>query len=151
MKILIIVFIFLSFSGYAKTEVSKIIPQGRFAPLYGIEKNQKDLLIKSFRMDVFPVSMNNFNQFLQNNPNWKKENIVHVYADKNYLTQKKSAGNSPVVFVSWFAANAYCECNGARLPTIDEWEYVAMSDETLKDARKKVSYNQYILDWYENL
>jgi len=23
----------------------------------------------------------------------------------------------------------YCECQGKRLPTMDEWEYVAMADE----------------------
>ena len=51
--------------------------------------------------------------------------------------------------MSWFAAKTYCECQDKRLPTVDEWEYVAMADETTKDARVKPSYNEQILAWYE--
>ena len=51
--------------------------------------------------------------------------------------------------MSWFAAKAYCECEGKRLPTMDELEYAAMADETVKDARIKKSYNEQILNWYE--
>ena len=32
---------------------------------------------------------------------------------------------------------------------IDEWEYVAMANEKLPDARTLKSYNEYILSWYE--
>ena len=39
--------------------------------------------------------------------------------------------------VSWFAAQAYCEAQGARLPTWLEWEYAAAADETRRDARKR--------------
>jgi formylglycine-generating enzyme required for sulfatase activity len=35
------------------------------------------------------------------------------------------------------------------LPTLDEWEYAAMADQNSPDARKKETYNQLILDWYE--
>ena len=42
----------------------------------------------------------------------------------------------PVTHVSWFAANAYCEAQGARLPPWIEWEYVAAADATRRDARR---------------
>lgn len=149
MKAIIIIFIiFFSYPVFAKTEGSKIIPEGRFAPLYGIEKNQKDFLIKSFRMDVFPITMNNFKQFLQKNPRWKKDKIAPIYSDKNYLTYKNSIGNSPVVFVSWFAANAYCESKHGRIPTTLEWEYVAAANEYLRDATKSEAAIDKILTWY---
>jgi formylglycine-generating enzyme required for sulfatase activity len=126
----------------------QIIPEGRFAPLYGIEKDQVDFSIKSFKLDRTPVTMNVFKEFLGKNPSWKKENIDRLYADKNYLTEKKSIGESPVVFVSWFAANAYCESKNGRLPSTLEWEYVAAASEKLKNASKSQEIVDKILKWY---
>ncbi|MDD4972895.1 MAG: formylglycine-generating enzyme family protein [Bacteriovorax sp.] len=151
MKLLIILFfIFLNYSSHAKTEGSKIIPEGRFAPLYGIEKDQKDFLIKSFRMDIYPVTVNAFNDFLKKNPDWTREKIARIYADKNYLAIKNTVGDSPVVFVSWFAANAYCELKKGRIPSTLEWEYVAAASETLRDASKSAPVIDKILSWYSS-
>ena len=50
--------------------------------------------------------------------------------------------------VSWFAAQAYCEAQGARLPTWLEWEYAAAADETRKDARTDPAWRERILTWY---
>ena len=47
--------------------------------------------------------------------------------------------------LSWFAAKKYCECEGKRLPTTDEWEYVAQADAQSIDARKKKHYQEYIV------
>ena len=58
--------------------------------------------------------------------------------------------NAPVTNISWFAAKRIlCECQGKRLATLDEWEYVAMADEKKKDARSREEFNKYILSWYE--
>ncbi|MFZ0598562.1 MAG: formylglycine-generating enzyme family protein, partial [Flavobacterium sp.] len=82
--------------------------------------------------------------------------IKRLFADESYLFYWNSDfdfGNnnpkSPVTNVSWFAAKKYCECQGKRLPTMDEWEYVAMADEKRIDARTKTEFNKYILSWYE--
>ena len=54
----------------------------------------------------------------------------------------------PVVWVSWFAADAYCGSIGARLPTWNEWEYAAAADETHADARQGPAWRERILGWY---
>ena len=54
----------------------------------------------------------------------------------------------PVVWVSWFAANAYCESIDARLPTWTEWEFAAAADELRKDARDDPAWRERILAWY---
>ncbi|MGZ3808656.1 MAG: formylglycine-generating enzyme family protein [Bacteriovorax sp.] len=131
-----------------KTERSQVIPQGRFAPLYGIEKNQKDFLIKKFRLDVYPVTVWAFKEFLKNHPEWSKEKTAPIYADKNYLSSKMDMDQSPVVFVSWFSANAYCESKNGRLPSTLEWEYVASASETLRNATKSRPFIEKILEWY---
>ena len=54
----------------------------------------------------------------------------------------------PVTGVSWFAAEAYCESEGARLPTWHEWEFAAAADETRIDARNDPAWRESILGWY---
>lgn len=53
-----------------------------------------------------------------------------------------------MTWVSWFAAQAYCESEGARLPTWHEWEYAAAADETRADARNDPAWRERILGWY---
>ena len=128
---------------------------GKYIPLYG-EKN-KTVEVNSLLMDIYPVSNDNFRAFVTKNKKWRKSQVKKIFADANYLSNWKNdtilspnmKQNSPVTNVSWYAANAYCECQGKRLATVDEWEFVAMANENVADARKIEEYNQYILDWYE--
>ena len=50
--------------------------------------------------------------------------------------------------MSWFAAQAFCESENARLPTWLEWEYTAAADETHRDARADPQWRARILSWY---
>lgn len=131
------------------------IKGSRYIPLYG--KDGTVVEVKDFEMDIYPVTNAEFLQFLKHYPKWQKSKAAKLFVDSSYLqnwkndTELKASENpnSPVTYVSWFVAKDYCECQGKRLPTVDEWEYVAMADETTKDARVKPSYNQQILSWYE--
>lgn len=127
---------------------------GEFIPLYG---TKTEVAVKDLRMDVYPVTNAEFLRFVEENPRWRRSRVKKLFADDSYLRDWKSdlaladdvLPNSPVTNVSWFAAKNYCECQGKRLPTVDEWEYVAMANEKLPDARTEKSYNKFILSWYE--
>ncbi len=139
---------------YSQSESMVSIKGGEFIPLYGTKEPVK---VGDFQMDVYPVTNREFAEFVKKNPRWKRSQVKKLFADESYLQHWKddvTPGedqllNSPVTNVSWYAAKNYCECEGKRLPTVDEWEYVAMADQTKADARVDKSYNQYILGWYE--
>lgn len=154
-KIIFISFIWAgAFSASAQIDMATI-QKGSYTPLYGRDSTQ--VKVKSFLLDVYPVTVSEYLEFLEENPKWRKSKVKGIFADKNYLNSWKgdlqpdpaTKGNEPITSISWFAAKEYCKCQGKRLPTLDEWEYVAMADSKRIDARRNESYNQYILDWYE--
>lgn len=83
--------------------------------------------------------------------------MPEVFAGPAYLADwadalhpaPQASPQAPVTGVSWFAARAYCESEGARLPTWLEWESAAAADATRADARDDPQWRQRILTWYE--
>lgn len=149
--------LFFALTGMIRAQELKMafIKEGSFVPLYGATV-KNPIVVKPFFIDVYPITNVDFLNFIKKNPNYSKSKIKGVFADESYLFYWKSDfdfGNnnpkSPVTNVSWFVAKKYCECQGKRSPTMDEWEYVAMADEKRIDARTKTEFNKYILSWYE--
>lgn len=130
------------------------IQGGSYLPFYGDAKKQ--VSVTSFLLDERPVTNEEFLAFVTVNPQWRRSNVKRVFADTTYLRDwpsdlqfsKDQSGDAPVSFVSWFAAKAFAESTGKRLPTLDEWEYVAMADEKDYNARGKKSYSDYIISLY---
>jgi len=126
-----------------------------YIPLYG--RDSMRVIINDFYIDVYPVTNEEYLEFVKKYPKWQRSNVISLFADDNYLSRWESdtilgpnqSLKAPITTISWFAANDYCECQGKRLPTVDEWEYAAMADEKLPDARTLETYNDYILSWYE--
>ena len=129
---------------------------GTFVPLYGAT-SKKPVEVAPFKLDVYPVTYAQYLAFVKKYPAYSRSKMKGLFADKSCLNQwesdfdfgKNNQSNAPVTNVSWFAAKKYCECQGKRLPSMDEWEYVAMADEKRIDARTKEEFNKYIMSWYE--
>lgn len=133
------------------------IEPGVYRPLY-LSKNSPLIKVDRFKIDEVPVTNIQFYKFLKQNPKYQKQSIAPIFADKGYLKHwlKASRGytpsiadfDKPVVNVSWYAANQYCRSQNKRLPTVEQWEYVAQASETNKNGSLEPGYNQRILDWY---
>ena len=132
-----------------------LIKGGDYQPFYGEDSTL--VKVDDFLLDERPVTNAEFLDFVKKNPQWKRSEVQTIYVDDTYLKDwqddetlpKDADPNAAVVSVSWFAAKAYAKSAGKRLPTLDEWEYVAMADEKRKDARTREEFNKYILSWYE--
>ncbi len=136
-----------------------LVPAGQYVPFYP-EKDkdsksepevQRPVQIKSFKMDIFPITNADYLEFVRRNPTWQKSKIKSIFADSHYLQNwkgdlqypRKIKAQSAVTFVSWYSAKAYCESVGKTLPTVDQWEYAVFDNGHLEKKTKERA-----LKWY---
>jgi formylglycine-generating enzyme required for sulfatase activity len=121
------------------------IPGGTYRPLYAAS-GSPTVHVAAFRIDRELVTRRDFERFTRDHPAWRRDRIAPVFADEEYLADwtvgSASEANQPATRVSWFAARAYCAAVGKRLPTTDEWEYVAAASETRRDATSDPAFLQ---------
>lgn len=131
------------------------IKGGEYQPFYGQDSTR--VLVEDFLIDERPVTNAEFLDFVKKNPKWKRSNVKRIFADSTYLKNWQNDETLPrdarpdaaVTYVSWFAAKAFAKSAGKRLPTLDEWEFVAMADETDANARNKPSYSENLINLYQ--
>lgn len=138
----------------ASKEGMTLVKGGEYRPLY-MSKDSPIQTVNDFYLDQYPVTNKDFAQFIQDNPGWAKQQAPKVFVEKQYLQHWDSdkgypieLAKSPVTNVSWFAADAYCQAQGKRLPRVSEWELAALASETQADGSVEEGYKQKILMWY---
>lgn len=107
------------------------VPAGRYKPFYK-STGAREVPVAPMCLDAEPVSNAQFREFVRRHPEWRRSQVDRIFAEPNYLAHwqddlavPEESLTSPVTQVSWFAAGAYCEAQGARLPTVREWERFA--------------------------
>lgn len=131
------------------------LPGGKFTTVLPPAPDVKTTVVAPFSLDRALVTNAQFARFVKTHPQWRRDRVAKLFADDKYLAHWSAAAEpgaaisrQPVTQVSWFAANAYCEARGARLPGWYEWEFAAAASDTLPDARDDPVWRQRILDWY---
>lgn len=130
------------------------VPGGSLASVLSGGADNAPVILAPFAMRSTPVSNAEFQAFTERHPEWQRGNIPALFADASYLHQMAAGAvpaaeaRRPVTSVSWFAAQAFCDNENARLPTWYEWEYVAAADSQRADARRDPAWRAAILSWY---
>ena len=121
-----------------------LIPEGEFL-MGSLEEEGGDderpkhrVTLDAFYIDKYPVTNAQYKKFVDESPQWRKKRIDKKFHGGNYLYLwdrddfPRGKATHPVVYVSWYAAQAYAEWAEKRLLTEAEWEKAARGTDGIR-------------------
>ena len=142
---------------------------GRDKDCYDWEKPAHSVRVSSFYIGKYEVTNAEFVRFLNAKGNQTEGGAewidlsgtygnekCRIYKSGSSFAVEKGYENYPVIYVSWFGANAYCawmsEQSGKkyRLPTEAEWEYAARGGEKSGNYRYSGSNTLTDVGWFDD-
>jgi formylglycine-generating enzyme len=153
--IVVVLLIAAALTGHAAERYADV-PAAKLRSILPAAPSEPEVAVAAFRVSRAPVTNAEFLAFVRAHPDWRRSQAPALFVDANYLQHWRGPlelgpdahADQPVIQVSWFAARAFCEAHGARLPMWHEWELAAAADERVRDARADPVWRQRLLAWY---
>src|SRR5262252_6764707 len=62
-----------------------LIPAGVYRPTFRALTEPKEIPVKTFYLDVVPVTTREYLEFVRANPRWQRSQVKRIFADVSYL------------------------------------------------------------------
>ena len=118
------------------------------------EKSVHVVKINSFKICKYEITNSQYAIFLNESfvfsDNWInfESPFCKIYYQGSEYKVENGFENHPVVEVSWFGAEAFCNHYGKRLPTEAEWEYAAKGGSETENFKYSGSNEAEEVAWY---